>query len=504
MGTHFIAVPAQASVVAELGALSPANPFATAAFFESRCQVGYATWVLGLRDDAGGLECGCGAFLSRGRLNRTLEIQSLPAVGADSSFWGGLREFCRHHGVTKLELGTFASPPGVVVPVFGTHCTRRSRCEFVIGLGGDLAGMLNRGHKYRVKKAQKAGFVVRRTRSAEAVSVHQSLMNQSIDRRRDRGEMARPIGPSPEHIAFLQSGAGDLFQAVRNGTVLSSVLVLRAPEGGYDHSSGTSPEGMAMGASHFLIHSIASQLSADGAKVFNLGGADEDTGLAHFKEGFGAARVSLPSASCDIGPSWRRWAGGAIALVRSSWEALPRLLANRISQMIVYSADTSTVRAPEPRDGLAFQALTPEDLRSLSGWDDTLRSRQLDRLSRFGTSYAYVVLADGQIAHVSWLLPPSAIERDPPRVVKARAGLAEITGCETLPEFRGRGIYGFAIRNLAEVARGQGVRRVYMKTAAENKASQSGIEKAGLERVGWAILITLPVTQRLVVWRRFR
>src|SRR5262245_13437257 len=120
MGTHFIAVPAaEGNIVAELGALLPANPFATVSFFASMRQIGYAAWVLGLRGDSGGLDCGCGAFLRTGRLSRTLEIPSLPAVGAENSFWGGLLEFCRHHGVTNLQLDTFGSPPNVEIPALG-------------------------------------------------------------------------------------------------------------------------------------------------------------------------------------------------------------------------------------------------------------------------------------------------------------------------------------------------------------------------------------------------
>jgi len=138
------------------------------------------------------------------------------------------------------------------------------------------------------------------------------------------------------------------------------------------------------------------------------------------------------------------------------------------------------------------------------GSDASFRRRQLNRLSRFGASYAFGVFADGEIAHVSWLLPPSAIEKDEPPLLKARAGEAEITCCETLPPFRRRGIYGVAIRNLFQMARKQGVRRIFMKTTPDNKASRSGIEKVGLELAGSIILIRLPVVKRPVVWRRFR
>jgi hypothetical protein len=43
-----------------------------------------------------------------------------------------------------------------------------------------------------------------------------------------------------------------------------------------------------------------------------------------------------------------------------------------------------------------------------------------------------------------------------------------------------------------------------MKTAADNQPSQVGIERAGLTRVGTAMLILLPISQRLLIWRRFR
>ena len=504
MGSRFIAETAKKDILAEISALMPANPFATAGYFESRRRSGCEVLVAGLRGEAGSLECGCGAFLTKGRLNTTFEIPSLPPVGADSPFWAGLRNFCRHRGVTRLELGTFGSPAGVVIPPLGRHCARRSRTEYVLGLADDLVAKLSSSHKKNMKKAQKAGLEVLRTTAADAVQVHHELVRQSADRRRARGEDVAIGGSSLDYSGILLSGAGELFQARKGATVVSSVLVLRAPNGGYSHSTGTSPEGMSVGASQFLLHNVALRLRAEGARVFNLGGADEGSSLAEFKEGFGASRVPLQSARCHIGPLWKRWAGLAIAGSGAVWRSFLNLGARRTSLMIVYSKETSGVSTPEPANGLAFRAMTADDLRALSAGDAPFRAHQLERLERFGTSYAYAVIADGQLAHISWLLPHSAMAIDPPRVVRARAGVAEITACETLPEFRGRGIYGFAIRNLVSLAREQGVRRVFMKTAADNKASQAGIEKAGLVRSGSAVLILLPLLQREVVWRRFR
>lgn len=316
-GSGFVAVPAEGSVLEELAALSPANPFATVRYFEARRNVGDAAWVLGLENEAGALQLGCGAFLRTGRLDRGLEIPSLPAVGAESPFWTGLREFCRAQSVTELELGTFGSPPGTEVPTFGAHGARRSRCEFVLGLEGDLAAALSSNHARNVNKARKAGLSIGRARSAAAAVDHHALIRQSLDRRRLRGEAVGPGGHSREVPALLQSGAGELFQALRDRAVLSSVLVLRARKGGYYHSAGTNSEGMEVGASHFLIHDIACRLKAEGAEAFNLGGAEQGSTLARFKEGFGASPVPLASARWYLGPPWRRWAGRGIDWVRS-------------------------------------------------------------------------------------------------------------------------------------------------------------------------------------------
>ena len=320
---RFIAAPADDAVLGELGAEQRDNPFATPAYADSRRRVGYAIWVLALRDADDTLTAGCLGLLTTGRLNRTLEIPSLPALGADSAFWTGLRELCRTRGVTTLALDTFGSPDGTVIPDLGARSTRRDRLELVVDLAGDATSRLGSNHKRNVKKAQKAGLQLRRTREPDAVAEHHALMTSSLDRRRTRGEQVSDAAASRDHHAFLASGAGELFQAVSGSTVLSSVLVLHAPTSGYYQSAGTSVEGMATGASHFLIHGIAQALQSEGATTFNLGGADDGSSLARFKEGFGARRVALPSAQCDVGPQWRRMATRAIEWVRreraASW-----------------------------------------------------------------------------------------------------------------------------------------------------------------------------------------
>ena len=111
---------------------------------------------------------------------------------------------------------------------------------------------------------------------------------------------------------------------------------------------------------------------------------------------------------------------------------------------------------------------------------------------------------DGRLAHIAWLLPPHAIDRDVPRLMKVGPNEAEITCVETLPEFRGQGIYALSIRSVVDEARRVGVRRVYMKSAARNRESRAGIENAGLQHVGSIVLIDLPIVNRQVVLRWYR
>jgi RimJ/RimL family protein N-acetyltransferase len=492
-------------LLAELEALQPENPFATAKFFNASERLGLTTWVLGIRDASGGLKSGCCGLMRVGRLNRSLQIPSLPFARLDSPFWSGLQEFCRAQRITVLSLDSFGSPSGSEIPPLGARFTSTGRQEFVLALGGDLLPRVGSNHKRNIKKSQKAGVSAVRSSSLEAIRVHESLMRLSMDRRRSRGEdvAGGTDDGSRDCAAYVQSGAGEFFQAVREGTVLSSVLVLRSARGAYYQSAGTSPDGMSVGASHFLIYSIAMQLTAEGVTSFNLGGADEGSSLARFKEGFGASRVLLTSATCYVGPRWKRVAARGIELLRHDRATLKRMILGQRTRIVIYAGDSATTPPPDDAPGLAIRPLSADEVRALESSDPDFRARQIERLERFGASYAHAVICDGQIAHVSWLLPPEAMDRDPPHVIRGKPEEAEITACETLPEFRGRGIYPFAIRSLMRLAHTQGTRRVFMKTDFDNVASQSGIEKAGLKRIGVATLIMLPITQRQTIWRRF-
>lgn len=505
----FDAIPANDAIVKQLTALQAENPFATLEYFKAKEILGFSCWILRLWDVNDQLLAGCGAFLKTGRLRRELEIPSLPAVNAESPFWKGVRDFCRQHRVTGIDLGTFGSKPGVEIPTLGATCVPRSRAEYLLPTnGGDVSVGLSSNHRRNIKKALKAGITMQRSRSESEALVHHELMRGSLDRRRRRGEQVPVSGADAaafaETVALLKSNAGELFQAHHGGEARSSVLVLRSQKGGYYHSAGTSPEGMENGASHFLIASIAECLREGGVETFNLGGAEDGTSLARFKSGFGASRVQLSAMRCEY-PTFllnlARTGGRLVRFGRSAAQAARRF---RISKVLVYSAETQHACHPDEVVGIEFRHIPAEEILAMPEDPDGFAQRQKQRLQRFGESYAYGVVVDGALAHVSWLLPPSAMAKDPPCVIQPGDDTMEITACETLPQFRGRGLYVLAIQMLMLVAKSLKVSTVYMKTTSDNVSSQRGIEKAGLQKLGAVILARLPAKSNPIIWRRYR
>jgi lipid II:glycine glycyltransferase (peptidoglycan interpeptide bridge formation enzyme) len=153
-------------------------------------------------------------------------------------------------------------------------------------------------HRRNISRARKAGLSIMRAREAAACARHLELMDASLDRRANRGEEVNAGPQNARPMALLNSRAGELFHAMHGERILSSILVLQSSRGAYYESAGTSPEGMKIGASPFLICGVAAILKSEGVRVFNLGGATaENPGLVRFKAGFGTREVALEAAS---------------------------------------------------------------------------------------------------------------------------------------------------------------------------------------------------------------
>jgi GNAT acetyltransferase-like protein len=293
-------------LLAALAALAPDNPFQTREYARTRRMLEGRLQVIGL-ESGGRLASGCLAIRCTGRLADTLEIPSLCAVSRPALFWSGLGRALKRGRAVLVKVRSFASPPGEI-PRQADEVDRYPRREYVVDLQPDRPGPgLSTNHARNVRRAEGAGVTVVWTASPAARASHHRLVERSLARRRARGETAG-AGVSALFVdAALDSGAGELVQAVRADDVLSSVLVLLAPQGAYYHSAGTDPEGMRMGASHLLLSRAADELRRRSIAIFNLGGVDaEADGLARFKAGFGSRIVDSTAVDFLAGSFARR------------------------------------------------------------------------------------------------------------------------------------------------------------------------------------------------------
>jgi hypothetical protein len=291
------------NLYAALAALAPANPFYTPRYIEAKRALGLQPWVLTLRRE-GQLLAACAAFMKGSFLRRSLEIPSLPLLPDSEMFWEGLQQFCRKTRTASLVVNSNASPASTrfTIPALPGEINRRKRCEYVLALQNDLWQRLVPHHRRNVSRGHKTGLQVRHAVDAQACQEHARLVEASMARRQSRGEAVSTRITAQSFVAYTRHGAGELFQAVRDGKVLSSILILLAERGAYYQSAGTSPAGMACGASHFLVHEITRSLQGRNIELFNFGGAEpQNTGLARFKTGFGATVVELEAARFFLG-----------------------------------------------------------------------------------------------------------------------------------------------------------------------------------------------------------
>lgn len=284
----------------------PTNPFLTPGY--ARARIGLGATAVTLSSRVAGVEQGFTAFLATGRVHKRLDIPSAPAVDGEDPIWRAVVQYCMTTGVTRLNVQSFATTGGRI-PTVGHEIRRRARREFVLDLGPDCPPLsMASNHRRNIARARKAGIRVIESADRAAADLHAALIGHSMQRRRQRGEDVSTQVLGASFLPFLETGAGTLFQALTpDDDVVSSILVLLARQGAYYHSAGTSPAGMAQGASQLLIAGVAERLRERGIVLFNLGGADPaESGLARFKAGFGARPVELEAATFDLTRGYRR------------------------------------------------------------------------------------------------------------------------------------------------------------------------------------------------------
>lgn len=203
-----------------------------------------------------------------------------------------------------------------------------------------------------------------------------------------------------------------------------------------------------------------------------------------------------------LGAVARKKLGSAIRLFRQDPVLFFRGTRVQLDHYVVFSAATNRIPPPAPLEGATFRKLTDDELQAFQNLAKEIRD-PVETFRPAGYNGAYAVFCEGKLAHVAWLVPAEEDEKRSARLVKLRPGEAEIAYCVTLPQFRGLGIYPFAIQNLFQVCRELRIQEVFMRTRVRNEASQRGILKAGLSRRRGRI-IRLKFLYTNLVYRSFR
>lgn len=173
-------------------------------------------------------------------------------------------------------------------------------------------------------------------------------------------------------------------------------------------------------------------------------------------------------------------------------------------QWYVYSWTANDLATTQIDPTITVHALTTDELRGCCERTDRLGDQARLFFADRGIASAFAFLKDGVIAHTSWIYTPSEYEREPFATLKLRAREVEIKHCYTVDEYRGQGLYRYAIRYLSRTRFELGDTRVFMTVDPENHTSIRGIESAGLKRCGhvWrASSALLPFMKKLAVRR---
>jgi GNAT superfamily N-acetyltransferase len=177
---------------------------------------------------------------------------------------------------------------------------------------------------------------------------------------------------------------------------------------------------------------------------------------------------------------------------------------NLVHKMLVYRQKTLNSK-PIAMPGVMFEKVHEDEILEQGELPDDVFERQVDRLRRFGVSYCYGARVDGKLAAFAWLVPHDAMRLDVPHLLRGAPGEAELTAAETVPRYRGKGLYGFVMANEFSIARKKGIHTVLFKTFPSNKAALRSFEKIGAQYVGTTYFFYLPGIRSPLVWpRRFR
>lgn len=161
-------------------------------------------------------------------------------------------------------------------------------------------------------------------------------------------------------------------------------------------------------------------------------------------------------------------------LLRRAWES---------NEYLVYARDLSGSPGPERPgvDVIAVRESRDVDLLP-SGIRERLQHRLGPHLASGGMLFC--VVREGRLAHQSWVSVRQPSDVDPIAAVIEYRDFGYIGACETDPADRGLGLYPAALSRACDELRSRGLARAILTVSPDNKASISGIVRAGFRPAG--------------------
>ena len=151
-------------------------------------------------------------------------------------------------------------------------------------------------------------------------------------------------------------------------------------------------------------------------------------------------------------------------------------------RLLLYRLDAAHVLEPVARSDVTFREAAADDAHAYArdiGTDAeaTFRGRLSD------ATRCWLVLEGDRVVHSSWSTAKAAWTREVRRYFAPPEGEAYMYESYTRPEVRGRGIYPYALANIALALRRLGARAIWIGAEAHNAASIKSIAKAGFAPV---------------------
>lgn len=93
----------------------------------------------------------------------------------------------------------------------------------------------------------------------------------------------------------------------------------------------------------------------------------------------------------------------------------------------------------------------------------------------------FLVEADGRLVHATWMTTMAAWTREVGGYLRPPAGDAYVYESFTRADARGRGVYPFALGNIAATLHKRSIKRVWIGVESDNAPSLRAVAKAGFE-----------------------